>query len=81
MVNVGDKDCEHIGCYEKAYYNYRGGTKKYCIKHKEPGMVLTKDNLCKVEECPNKGIYNHKFEVKGSFCKHHKESEMVEIKK
>ena len=63
-------------CLIQPSFNFRGVKAKYCIKHKQDGMVNLTIKLCSEEGCKENGIYN-RIGDKSKYCEKHKEDEMI----
>lgn len=60
-----------------AKYNIKGGKIKYCVEHKEDGMINIITNYCKHKDCIAIAQYSKKGIRKPEFCRDHKQGGMV----
>jgi hypothetical protein len=68
-------------CGKRASFNIEGLTwGRYCVNHKEPGMVNVKDKTCIHPGCKTIPNFNKEGETKGVYCDIHKEPGMVNVK-
>jgi len=71
------KQCLH--CKTEPSYNFEGSSPSVCGKHKEKGMINTKEKLCNTKGCYKKPIFNFKG-LKGVKCSKHREKGMIDVK-
>jgi hypothetical protein len=53
---------------------------RFCLSHKEIGMVNVRDNICIKEDCNLTASFNFEGELKRIYCNSHKETGMVNVK-
>ena len=52
MINVKNKRCEYDGCVKQPAYNIEGEKQaRFCVIHKEDGMIDVKHKRCKTHLC------------------------------
>ena len=75
------KRCEHNGCNSiTPSFDVDGGKGRFCVKHKEEGMIDVNNKRCEHNECNS---INPVFGVdggKGRFCVNHKEEGMIDVR-
>jgi hypothetical protein len=72
--------CVYDGCKNWASFNYEGLKARYCMVHKEDGMINVKDKKCDYDGCKTRPVYNCEGELKGIYCTTHKKEGMVNVK-
>jgi hypothetical protein len=78
MVDVAHTKC--VTCNtNRALYNFKGQAPRYCVDHRETGMLDVFNKLCEYGECPYKPKYNVSNETKPRFCVEHKTDDMVVV--
>jgi len=71
--------CEVRGCKKNKNFGFPGKRARFCLSHKEKGMINVKCNRC--EKCNKIPVYNFHGEKKGIFCNDHKEEYMINVYK
>ena len=71
--------CEHDGCNKRQSFDMEGGKGRFCVKHKEDGMVDVKNKRCEHAECSSQPSFDMEG-GKGRFCVKHKQEGMVDVK-
>lgn len=73
-------DCDFIGCSIHASFNYKDKFYgRFCLKHKEPDMVIINKKTCQEPNCSIRPSFNFKHEKIGIYCLKHKENDMINI--
>ena len=69
MIDVLSKTCEYEGCMKKPNYRNPGESIiRFCVEHKQAGMVSLRDRTCEQMGCLSVADYNEPGEYKGRFC-------------
>lgn len=82
MIKIGGIVCQEEDCEKTSIFNHFGEKRgKFCVKHKEPGMVDVKNvkKLCKFPECRTRASFNFPGQTSGMFCSEHKKSGMIPV--
>jgi hypothetical protein len=72
--------CEFKDCKIESSFNFKGETRKFCNKHKEPGMINVKDVICIYENCNKQAYYNYNGTKEKLYCVKHKLDNMFNVK-
>lgn len=78
MINVKTPSCLFTGCKVLPSFGIEGGAKKYCEKHKKPGMINIHQS-CIFVGCKTRPNFNNKGEKKGIYCAKHMLPGMVNV--
>ena len=57
MVDVINQLCLFEGCDIMPSYNYEGGKRLYCVKHKLKNMIAIDKIICIYENCKKKDVF------------------------
>lgn len=72
--------CEFEDCKVESSFNFKGEIRKFCNKHKEPGMINVKDVICIYEKCNKQAYYNYNGTKEKLYCVEHKLDNMFNVK-
>lgn len=72
--------CEFEDCKIESSFNFKGETRKFCNKHKEPGMINVKDVICIYDNCNKQAYYNYSETKEKLYCVEHKLDNMFNVK-
>ena len=72
--------CEFKDCKIESSFNFKGETRKFCNKHKEPGMINVKDVICIYDNCNKQAYYNYSGTKEKLYCVEHKLDNMFNVK-
>lgn len=71
--------CEFEDCKIESSFNFKGETRKFCNKHKEPGMINVKDVICIYDNCNKQAYYNYSETKEKLYCVEHKLENMINV--
>ena len=75
------KICQGDNCKIRSSFNFEGEKQsKFCISHKENGMIDVKHKTCEYSGCKTRPIFNYEGEIQCKFCSIHKQDGMIDIK-
>ena len=70
--------CKSENCSVHATYGKEGSKiRMFCVKHREPDMVIVGHRICEHEQCSKTPTFG--FEKPPGFCKAHKEPGMIDL--
>ena len=78
MININNKNCIHINCIRKAYFNILGSLPKYCSLHKLDNMINVLLKKCKIDNCIKIAHYNI-YGKSPLYCSDHKLDKMINV--
>ena len=72
--------CVYDGCKNWTCFNYEGLKARYCMVHKDKGMINVKNKTCGYDGCRKQPVFNIGGQTKGLYCATHKKEGMIDIK-
>lgn len=81
MVNLKDRRCEMEPCTIQPTFAFPGDKPRYCSKHKCEGMVNVRHKLCQHPTCSLVPTYGREGTRIPVFCRAHRMTNMVDLKR
>jgi hypothetical protein len=83
MINIRIKQCQYQGCTRRALYGVDPGDMIYCKEHKTEDMKYYFDmsKKCSIKGCDKVALYNYKGEKEAFFCREHRLSDMINVRR